>query len=377
MTDLLVDPEVPEVDEKKGFYLQNQRFLLTYKTHINKGDYHTWCHDKWTGKYKDLKLHIAHENGKNDPITPYEHSHIILDFGKRFQSKNSRVFDFIVNDDVIHPHIKKIMSKKHLERCYAYLAKEDPENEYLLKLCSKKFDIVRDVFEVSKSDALNNARSASEALAIARLHDEHRDVNNSDSWSTTDEDFELYPWQAQIWGMINTRCRRSNIIHWIWDNNGANGKTTFINYCVDADPKHNYALYALGSHRDVSENISQAIKHGWTGRVLHINLTRSAEYHDGYNALEQLSDGRMTKQKYTGGDVKFKNRYLIVYSNWLPDPNKLTRSRWRVKKLVGVGADAKLIDMDVGSVDDHIKNELYGFSEKQKKLQLEYLGIRN
>lgn len=345
MEDILTDDDnYPPINKNKKFYLANQRYLLTYKTHINKKEFKTWCTNSFK-KYKKLKIHIAHESGKGDEITPYKHSHMVLDFEKRFQSRDCRIFDY----NNIHPHIKKITSKKHLENCYRYLTKEDPDNKHLLDLCSKSFDVVRDVFEAkTKLDAIADSKSATDALARARLYDDHNDFLNSDSWSSSD-DLDLYEWQKDIVRMIALKPKQKGLIHWIFDSTGQNGKTTLCNYLVDTDPKHNYTLYGLGASRDVAENIDTGLHKGWTGRCLHINLSRSTQ-NGFYESLEQLSDGRMTKMKYSGGDIKYRNYYLIVYANWLPNVDMISLSRWRISKLIGSGSNASLIKLDVNDL---------------------------
>ena len=95
MTDLLT--ELDTISEN-NFRFQNQKVLLTYRTHISKEVIEMVMNMVSKGKLK--ACYIAHENGTSDPVTPYEHTHVVADFGRVIQSKNSRFLD-VLN---IHPH---------------------------------------------------------------------------------------------------------------------------------------------------------------------------------------------------------------------------------------------------------------------------------
>ncbi|GAG62188.1 unnamed protein product, partial [marine sediment metagenome] len=84
----------------------------------------------------------------------------------------------------------------------------------------------------------------------------------------------------------------------------------------------------------------------WRGRVCHINLSRQNDKLSIYNALEGISDGIMTREKYDGGTFNFKVHWCIVYANWPPDVDNLSLGKWRIKKLVGKENKAKLVNID-------------------------------
>jgi hypothetical protein len=142
--------------------------------------------------------------------------------------------------------------------------------------------------------------------------------------------------------MISVKPKRTGIIHWIYDPFGQNGKSTLCRLLELNDSKHVAHLEGLGTSRDVVETVIHKRKNGWTGRVLLINLSRSAGRYDFYNVLEQLSDGSMTRLKYNGGDIRYKAYYVIVFANWLPDYQQITPTRWNIKRIVGVGEYAEL-----------------------------------
>lgn len=328
-------------ESESKFYLANQRLLLTYKTHIDKQRVKDYFKESWNVK----EIHICHEMG--DIICPYEHSHVYVDFGRRFQSRNCRVFDW----EGIHPNIKKVKSKFHVDNCYKYLAKEDPDCAYCLDLASKKFDVVTVLEAPSALDAMRAAKNANDAVALGRLHDMYALEDNDDSWDLNEEvRLKWWPWQKEIIEMVKNRPTEDNLIWWIWDPKGRNGKTTFSKNMWINNPKDHLYIGGLGSSRDVVECLIKGKKNGWRGRVVHINLTRQNEQHSIYNALEGISDGVMTRQKYDGGTFNFKCHWCIVYANWPPEVDKLSIGKWRIKKLIGMEADAKLVDVDANSM---------------------------
>ena len=118
LTDLLTELSFIDENDSHGFRFQNQKCMLTYKTHVNKDDYKNFIVNKFQN-YK--RLYIAHENGVNDPKTPYEHSHVVIDFGRRIDTRNARAFDF----GGIHPHISKIINPTEWIKACKYITKED------------------------------------------------------------------------------------------------------------------------------------------------------------------------------------------------------------------------------------------------------------
>jgi len=76
----------------KGFKFQATQVLLTYKTHLPKEYYITWLKAKIPDRIKFIRL--AHEKGDNNPEIPYEHTHVLIEFSKRFVTENARFFDY-------------------------------------------------------------------------------------------------------------------------------------------------------------------------------------------------------------------------------------------------------------------------------------------
>jgi len=113
-----------------NFKIWQQKYSLTYKHHLPKEEF-----KKWMGTIKKnfipKQIEMAHETG--DKTIKYNHTHVMVDFGKKFQSSSPKIFDYVHEGETIHPYIKAIKSNTQWEASLNYLAKEDPENAHLKK----------------------------------------------------------------------------------------------------------------------------------------------------------------------------------------------------------------------------------------------------
>ena len=127
---------VNEKKEGKTPRIENQRLMLTYKTHVDKAMLKQFLTE--LNKKPCDRIEVAHEIGKSGGID-YPHTHVAIDFGRRYINKKSdcmRAFDVKVTIDGsvqhIHPNIKIITSPKHWKNVLQYLGKEDSDNKHLL-----------------------------------------------------------------------------------------------------------------------------------------------------------------------------------------------------------------------------------------------------
>lgn len=329
-----------ETTDNKKFYLAIKRVLLTYKTHLNKTSIENFFKNNW-----DInEFHICHEKG--DENNPYPHSHVFIEFKKRFQSRNCRVFD--VNN--IHPNIKKVVSIKHVENCYKYLMKEDPACSYLKDKC-KSFNVDTIIKCKTKREAMENAKNASDANQLSNLWESNQVYTVKNSWDSSSEDFVYWSWQKKFISYISFKPNRKHVITWIWDEEGQNGKNTLVDKLME---EFNHAqLTTLGNSRDIAQVMKGYIDKGWRGKVLHINISKSDNLgldKNSYSTLEQLSDGKITSTKYKGCNLKWGTGHTIVYSNYPPDVSCLSLKRWDIKKIVGSEGNARLIDIPAKSL---------------------------
>ena len=77
---------------------QAVRILFTYTTHIPKEALHALMIDKTKGQVKDefVFWRAAHETA--DKTNPYEHTHVLVDWGCAFRWRNVRLLDWVWHD---------------------------------------------------------------------------------------------------------------------------------------------------------------------------------------------------------------------------------------------------------------------------------------
>lgn len=325
MTDLLT--ELPNIVESK-FRFQNQKAMLTYKTHINKIDF-----EGFINRLKQTKkLYIAHENGLNDPVTPYEHTHVVLDFGEVFQSRNSRIFDF----EGIHPHISKITNVNSWRKACQYICKEDKS---VILDTGDNFgnSIAEDIWKNKTiQDALTNMTNIKDALATIAVYNQKPLEWGREIQCAIQDEEDMFPWQKSIWTYIHTIPNDRNV-YWIADEDGCKGKTQLIKYSAIKEPEKVMWIVPSGTTRDIIHVYMDQINKGWRGDTIMINLSRSAtscsDMAHVYRIIEDIKDGMIFDSKYTGGLLLTPSPHIIVMCNKLPETDRLTSDRWKIGKI--------------------------------------------
>lgn len=285
--------------------------MLTYKGHIPKEE----AKAEFKREFNTSEVQIAHETGHED--TPYEHTHIYVDFGRCYNTRDCRRFDIAS----VHPHIKPVLSRTHLEHIWSYLCKEDHENDFLLERVGKSMadrvwkhptlqdalratDNLRDVIPTIQ---LYNAKPLPEAL-----------VEAPEQWR---------PWQQKIIDMIEEEPDDRSII-WIEDERGACGKSRLTRW-LKANNKAEYIKY-FGRTADFMTNVAASLERGWDGRCLICDLPRAAEKKNLYEPMESFKDGMVQTTKYVGKSLLIPHPHVIVMANFGPKLHKMTRDRWQI-----------------------------------------------
>lgn len=315
----------------KSFRLQNKTILLTYRSHLNKDAYITWLRQKVAPK-ELVFIRLAHENGDDGN---YPHTHVLVSFDKIFESKNCRIFDYADPEGIIiHPHIKKVLSRKHFDAAKVYLAKEDPENSDLKTAGKKAKSEGRSSSIVEDVTSLPNVREAvnryfpetgftgiSGVMSIYRLGQPQLKYFD---WVPTQQ------WELDIVALSDTRSDPREIM-WYYDPIGNIGKTALSKWLYVNKPGKWFCSKDMGTSRDAATIIDNAICSGWDGTGFILQLPRSAEEHTRiYAYLEEIKDGMVTSQKYSGRTIVFDTPHVIVFANFLPDTSALSLDRWKI-----------------------------------------------
>lgn len=328
-----------EIPSDAKFKFAQQKVLLTYKTHLDKDGFAAYI-SKLIGCEPKF-LRCAHENGKADDACPYEHTHAVIDFGKRVQTTNARHFDY----DGIHPHILKITTKAGWSNAVNYIAKEDPDNEDL-RAVNTEFQITNMLNQPTALAAVvatvgtkNGKVDYREAIAIEQFYKSNR--------PTTEEHdvIELeYQWQRDLAAELAGPPHKRKVI-WVYDPVGGTGKSDLSLYLSDLDRERYLSVDGIGKSGDLNYILTSAIRDGWNGGCTLIDIPRDCEDHRSvYQTIESLKNGRITSTKYEGGVKRFRRGHVVVMANFLPIANKLSLDRWDCRHIT---PDLQLVPITV------------------------------
>ena len=337
--------------DQKSFRLQNQRIMLTYKTHVNKKSFTSWFEELIPDAYEIKFLRIAHE-GKSEKeedegcVTDYEHSHVLVEFNKAFQTRNERFFDY----EKIHPHIRCIKQKTHWENALCYIAKEDPDNKDLKK--ENRNIVLKALNQPTLKDALVNcAQKYSDVIGITKIFE----LKEPEMRRKTKKIEVLRDWQAALMTELKEDPDDRKVM-WICDYKGGCGKSTMIRLLEEKYDKDVFSIGEIGRMADFNANIASALENGWNGRICIFDLARAHEDRSGiYNAMETVKNGRITLTKYKGG-VKMipQDTHVVVFANFEPQREKLSQDRWIVRYV----EDGKMTEKRPHNIKEADKQEL-------------------
>lgn len=129
-------------------------------------------------------------------------------------------------------------------------------------------------------------------------------------------------WQQQLLVELMLEPNPRKVI-WYVDIKGGLGKSSFAKYMKI---KHNAMVIRNGRTTDIAYMYTDA-------KVVIVDLSRSMENKFNYEILEQLKDGMLLSAKYESCFKCFNSPHVIVFSNWYPDYDKLSKDRWDVREL--------------------------------------------
>jgi len=342
--------------KEEGFRFANQKAWITIPTWIDKYDYEQHIIKAVNGqiKTKFKFFRMAHETGHGN--TPYNHTHILIDFGKAFQTYKCRFFDYPEGN---HAHIAFVKTMLHWKRCVNYLAKEDKENA---DLKDKPSWVAQAQNCKTRQEAALLAHKPNDLAGLMMAYDMkplvvsiplpelkrwqvecERDILALDKKTTffTKDDSSSVNyghWDNDViggrWidGTAETRgdfkSGTDRHINVIYNPGGCIGKSVFIASMMAKYPDKVLGIEGLGNSRDVATMISGAMDRGWDGSCVLINLTRSAADHKIYAPLEAIRDGMMTSQKYTGRTMLWDCKSVWMFVNWMPKLDAVSEDRW-------------------------------------------------
>lgn len=325
---------VKDFDMSK-FNFQNQKCMLTYSTHIDKKKYLLWINEKNPGM---KNIHMAHETG--DTRNNYDHTHIIIDFGKRFQTRNCGYFDY----SGIHPHIARILTPKHWNNCLLYLAKEDLENAYLLDVYGDR-SLVEKIWECETEEEalIKYVNSPNDYDSVKKIY---RDREGNDKNLVRFEINQLFPWEKAFLKICSQDNYKDRTINWVYDERGNSGKTQWSYHMEDNYDRGWFIIDNLGRVGDFVHNVKKySDTNMWGCKGVILDLPRSYKADNVlYTCLELLVNGRMTATKYDGGKCNLGKAKIWIFANFKPLVNLMSLDRWRVLHVARSGKCVRLMN---------------------------------
>lgn len=308
--------------ELKNFRIQNQKMLLTYPSHIDKEA--TKLHFNENFRNYNIKfIEICHEVGD----TGYEHSHVLIDWGKCFQSRNVNIFDI----DALHPNIKMIKTKLHWDNEVQYIAKQDTSLAFLKKPTNFVDKIWENpnVHDMLRTN-IRDAESLCNAVSLLKIYDlkPQSDIKIPE---LTKE------WQICLAEELKTEPDYRKVI-WYYDEVGGAGKSDFVINRGLTEPLDFYTVSQAGGQYHLGTIIQSAIKSGWNGRAFIFDLPRDSKDKESiYPAIESVKNGMITALKYVGGTVYHNKPHVVVMANFLPNLDRMSIDRWDIRSLGNSG----------------------------------------
>ena len=305
------------VSSSNTFRLQNKKIHLTYKSHIDPQE---WIDYVTKSLEKEIKCYsIVHETGKR--TVNYDHTHILVEFVDKINTMNPRFFDW-PSQPPIHPHIKKVSTKKHWNNTVNYHKKEGTPYtnissnniETVLKDCNTKADLL-----VHPLVSLSNIGGA---LMAFSLKPEKYGEEPVVDW---------LPWQKQLLDEVEQEPDDRKII-WYYDQKGGSGKTFMAKHM--ARYKGAFVSTKANAYHTATQFQGYLDKYGNDAIVICIfNFSRAHKSHKVYEAIEALKDGMITAEKYRGETLLFPSPHLIVLANYLPMATEISLDRWDIRVL--------------------------------------------
>lgn len=137
---------------------------------------------------------------------------------------------------------------------------------------------------------------------------------------------ELKEWQNDIVKIIESEPDDRKI-YWFWEERGGVGKSTFCKFlCARYD-----AMLLTGKANDMKYAI---IQNKSFPRICIIDCPRSMQDYISYPGIEEIKNGMFFCGKYESKQLIGNCPHVIVFANFEPEEDKLSRDRWIIRKLV-------------------------------------------
>lgn len=113
-------------------------------------------------------------------------------------------------------------------------------------------------------------------------------------------------------------------IYWFWDKEGNTGKSSFSKYCA---VNHKACVFGSCAGKDIAYALPEDPK------VIIFDFPRTMEDYVNYGAIEQVKNGLMFSSKYESKTKVFNTPHVVVFCNFKPELDKMSKDRWIIKEI--------------------------------------------
>jgi len=156
----------------------------------------------------------------------------------------------------------------------------------------------------------------------------------------------LYPWQKGVVDVISLPCTNERVVYWLWGATGNIGKTAFTKW---AAVHLGATVIRGGALKDIAFSIPDDPK------IIIFDITRTVEGRVNYEALEACKDGMIFSAKYESRMKVFNSPHVLVFANFEPELDKLSKDRWEVINLEGKSSVSVSASKPKGFFDDFVR----------------------
>lgn len=306
------------ISEKDSW--NNQKVLMSYLTILDRDTLKRFIRNIMGIKNpmnNTIRIVIAHEYDTSDE---YKTTHALVDFGKQYKCTIKNKFDF----SGITPVIRGCGILKDFRQVDEFLTFIDPAELFQMRENIHN-SIVDGILECKTEIEAIKKYGKNMKVAEIRLIFNNRELKNVDIKLE-----HPYTYQKEISELIKETPlgRRITCLYGL----GNDGKTDLTKHCKALYPDKCKIITMLNC-KDLSTIILSWLKKGWKGDTIFVNLAKTKEDHQIYEALEMLADSTGTAQKYEGGEFSYQKCHIILLSNFLPKFNMLSLDRWNISTL--------------------------------------------
>lgn len=333
------------------FNFNGKALFLTYESWLTKSDL--------IQIFKKYNVRYSAVNESADERHPYKHTHVLVWFIKKTHIRECRALDL----GNIHPHIKKVLTRKHWQHLInVYIKKETKpfistligtEHEYLGNL--------RQLIQSCKSwsEVINNDNISPQIMKhMGWAREVFNNKPNLHKYNLIEDYGSFLPWQTEVVNKLMKQGKRECL--WICDVIGNQGKSELSDHLED----NNGALVIEGGK-------SNDIAYLWQGQdIIIFDLPRCRSEYVPYTSIEGFKKGRMNSYKYVPVRKRYQPCKVVIFANHLPNTTEtLSIDRWEILLL----DKGKLIPFDsTESVVPQVLNIKRDIAEEVKLSVINY-----